>query len=253
MTTPGRTFTSLVVWMLLILLAEANMFARSIPKLRYDIVSVANLPTSAQSAEVVQPGTDFVVGKIEATADIPKDGISGILFDMGYACQAGMGNTTLPQVDFANLTKVALIRRGDCNFRTKIINASLQGAAASLVYNNPGEGSVNSATAALEGAQDSLPIPAVLMAYEDGVLLLDNLEQTKQTNGTNQIHHNRVRVSLTTQQIIPGVWEFVLIVVVVLLAVSFTVSVILHCRLYALRQRVRMDMIARGADVMPNG
>jgi len=29
--------------------------------------------------------------------------------------------------------------------------------------------------------------------------------------------------------------------------------VILHCRLYALRQRVRMDALARGADVLPNG
>lgn len=29
--------------------------------------------------------------------------------------------------------------------------------------------------------------------------------------------------------------------------------VVLHCRLYALRQRVRMDALARGADVLPNG
>ncbi|KAF9325732.1 E3 ubiquitin-protein ligase rnf13, partial [Podila minutissima] len=28
---------------------------------------------------------------------------------------------------------------------------------------------------------------------------------------------------------------------------------VLHCRLYALRQRVRMDALARGADVLPNG
>jgi DNA polymerase III gamma/tau subunit len=29
--------------------------------------------------------------------------------------------------------------------------------------------------------------------------------------------------------------------------------VVLHCRLYALRQRIRMDALARGADVLPNG
>ncbi|KAG0226878.1 hypothetical protein BGW41_004055, partial [Actinomortierella wolfii] len=257
---PRRTFFPLVAWVLFVLVAhnsalvaEANMFARTLAKLRYDLVSVANSPTTAQNAEVVQAGKDIPVGMIAATAAIAKDGVSGILFDMGYACEPGMGNTTLQPPDFAGLSKVALVRRGNCNFRTKIINAAQQGALAALIYNNPSDTSLNHATAAVEGAEDTLSIPAVLMAYLDGTVLLDNLEQTKQTNTSNQIHHNRVRVTLTSQEIIPEVWEFILIVVVVLLGVSFTVSVILHCRLYALRQRVRMDMIARGADIMPNG
>ncbi|KAF9971138.1 hypothetical protein BGZ73_005983 [Actinomortierella ambigua] len=205
------------------------MFARSFSKLRYDIISVASPPSNAQSAEVVQPGKDIAVGRIDATAEVPKDGVWGILFDMGYACQPGMGNTTLPLPDFAGLTKVALIRRGDCNFRTKIINASLQGASATLIYNNPGDNVIDSATAALKESSDTLTIPAVLMSYQDGTLLLDNLEQTKQSTGGSLIHHNRVRVTLTAQQVIPGIWEFILIVVVVLLGVSFTWSYTVGC------------------------
>ncbi|KAF9301292.1 E3 ubiquitin-protein ligase rnf13 [Mortierella antarctica] len=215
------------------------------------------MPASVYDAEIITPGTALAAGVIEATGTLPKQGVAGILYDLGYACTSS-NSSTIPTPEFYNLPKMALIQRGGppgmsaCTFRVKLQLAIDQGAVGALVFNNPNDTALDGATAALSDTEKSpLGIPAVLIANEDGVMLKTYLEQTKDIAGTD--FYNRVRVNMVPDRRIPVVWEFVLIVVVVLLAMALSISVVLHCRLYALRQRVRMDALARGADVLPNG
>ncbi|KAG0363034.1 hypothetical protein BGZ54_008373, partial [Gamsiella multidivaricata] len=203
-------------------------------------------------------GANILAGIISQTGTIPKGGFSAILFDMGYACTPGFDpNNTLPPPEFYGLPRIALIRRGGptsddaCTFRTKLLNAQANSSIAAVVYNNPGSTALDGATAALNSSESPLSIPGMLISYDDGMMLRTLLQQTQDSGSVD--FYNRVRITMSVDQKLPVVWEFVLIVVVVLLAVSFTVSVVLHCRLYALRQRIRMDALARGADVLPNG
>ncbi|KAF9957408.1 hypothetical protein BGZ70_009525, partial [Mortierella alpina] len=177
---------------------------------------------------------------------------------MGYACQPGFNaNTTLPMPNLYGLPKVALIRRGGptestaCTFRAKILRAEEDGAIAAIIYNGPGQSVIDGATAAVNPDAPVVSIPGVIISYDDGSLFRSRLQISNDSASPD--HFNRVRVQLSSETRMPVVWEFVLIVVVVLLGVSFTVSVVLHCRLYALRQRYRAEALARGGDVLANG
>ena len=69
----------------------------------------------------------------------PIEGLQGILYDRGRSCELQDLNA-LPSLHlttlFPNVSKVALIQRGDCFFSQKILNAQLDGASAAIVYNN---------------------------------------------------------------------------------------------------------------------
>lgn len=242
-------------------LVHANILGVSLARLRYDRISVRNKPATINAADVIVGGDNLAAGIISQTGSVPKDGFSGILFDMGYGCTATFNATyTLPTPQFYGLPRIALIRRGGpavddfCTFRVKILNAQANSAIATIIYNNATEDAIGGATAALDPADTPLDIPGMLISYEDGIMLRTLLQQTQGGSGAETLDFdNRVRVTMTIEHKLPVIWEFILIVVVVLLAVSLAVSIILHCRLYALRQRIRMDALARGADVLPNG
>ncbi|KAF9580505.1 hypothetical protein BGW38_002834, partial [Lunasporangiospora selenospora] len=249
--------TLLVLFSLLTTVAQAGIFGISFTRLNYDIVGITNPPQNMDALDVLLAGSEISTGIIAKTASIPKGGLAGILYDMGYACQPGFNpNTTLPLPEFYGLSKIALIRRGGptdqeaCTFRIKLLNALNDGAIAALVYNLPGSTALDGATAVLSPSNSPISIPGLMISYESGAMFHSYLKQTANTTSVGQ--SSRVRVQLSPDQRMPVVWEFILIVVVVLLGISFTVSVILHCRLYALRQRIRMDAMTRG-DVLPNG
>jgi len=151
---------------------------------------------------------------------------------MGYACTAEFDPTsTLPPPEFFGLPKIALIRRGSpnanqtCTFRTKLINAQKNNSIAAIVYNGEAGMSLDYATAALESDESPLNIPGMLITLEDGTMLKTLLEQTQGGSGTETLeYYNRVRVKLAVEHKAPVIWEFILIVVVVLLAVSFAIS-----------------------------
>ncbi|KAF9913914.1 hypothetical protein BX616_009316 [Lobosporangium transversale] len=237
---------------------QAGIFGASVARLNYDRITVRNQPSSIGQADSIAGGGHLAAGIILKTGDIPEDGLSGVLFDMGFACTPDFDpSNTLPSSDFYGLPRIALIQRGGpntndaCTFRTKILHAQANNSIAAIIYNGPSTTAINSATAALENGESPLEIPGVLISHEDGLMLKNLLQQT-QNSGTVDFF-NRVRISMKLEDKIPVIWEFVLIVVVVMLAISLTVSAVLHCRLYALRQRIRMDALARGADVLPNG
>lgn len=153
----------------------------------------------------------------------------GLLYDMGYGCQQGFNpNTTLRTPNLFGFPKIALIRRGGptegegCKFRQKLVIAEGDGAIAALIYNNPGTTSLDGATAALSDTDPPVGIPGLLIGYDSGINLRAFLQQMNASISPENA--NRLRIGLLPDLRMPAIWEFVLIVVVVLLGVSFTVS-----------------------------
>lgn len=148
---------------------------------------------------------------------------------MGYGCQQGFNaNTTLRTPNLFGFPKIALIRRGGsteseaCTFRQKLVIAQSEGAIAALIYNYPGATSLDGATAALSEADPPIGIPGLMIGYDSGINLRTFLLQMNTSISPENSY--RVRMGLWPDQRMPFIWEFVLIVVVVLLGVSFTVS-----------------------------
>ncbi|KAG0208456.1 hypothetical protein BGX28_000594 [Mortierella sp. GBA30] len=148
---------------------------------------------------------------------------------MGYACTPGFdSNTTIPSPEFFNLPRIALIRRGGpaedtaCSFRIKLLNAQANNSIGALIYNNPGSTALDTATAKLESSDTPLDIPGMLISYDDGIMLRTMLQQSQDIGTVDFL--NRVRVNMALEKKMAVIWEFVLIVVVVLLGVSLTIS-----------------------------
>ncbi|MGI9309752.1 MAG: S8 family serine peptidase, partial [Gammaproteobacteria bacterium] len=91
---------------------------------------------------------------------IPVEGEDGTIDD---ACQPLINAT-----DMAG--KIALVRRGGCDFQDKIENVEAAGAIAAVVFSNQGDPVV------MAGIHDSVGIPAIMVGQIDGELLLDTWE-----------------------------------------------------------------------------
>ncbi|KAF9536945.1 E3 ubiquitin-protein ligase rnf13 [Mortierella hygrophila] len=256
----GSLYTTVLLLVLVALSLSSSSLTHAargtVIKFNYDIVSVKNRPETAAGAALIASMPRFDNASfIKQTGGISKDGFSGILFDMGYGCRDLYQNYTLNTTDSFVPERVALIKvagpsgEKDCTFQEKMLSAMSQNAIAFLVYGNE---TYNDA-----GGDDVIPnaIPGILILNSDGMMLRTWLSnQTLLANDpTSPQFYNRIRINLTVSQRMSVIWEVVLVVVVILLAISLAISVILHCRLYALRQRIRMDALARGADVLPNG
>ncbi|KAG0016189.1 hypothetical protein BGZ80_009378 [Entomortierella chlamydospora] len=210
-------------------LAHASIFGVSVAKLSYDRISVRNMPSSIGGADTIAPGSNIPAGIISQTGTIPKGGLSGVLFDMGYACTSGFdANNTLPPPDFYGLPRIALIQRGGptqddaCTFRTKLLNAIANNSIGAIIYTYQGVTVIDGATAALNSTDTPVAIPGMMITYDDGIMLRDMLAQTQDSGSVD--FYNRVRVNMSMDQKMPIVWEFVLIIVIILLAISLTVS-----------------------------
>ncbi|KAF9943637.1 hypothetical protein BGZ72_003628, partial [Mortierella alpina] len=103
-----------------------------------------------------------------------------------------------------------------------MLNAQTNHSIGALIYNNPGTTALDGATAKVDSAEIQLDIPGLLISYDDGMMLRTFLTQMQDIGSVD--FNNRVRVSMALERKMPVIWEFVLIIVVVLLAVSFVVS-----------------------------
>ncbi|MFD0992632.1 PA domain-containing protein [Tenacibaculum geojense] len=69
--------------------------------------------------------------------------------------------------------KIALIRRGSCNFTVKVKNAQDAGAIAVIVMNN-----VDGSPITMAGSDPTITIPAIMISKEDGDLLETTLQSS---------------------------------------------------------------------------
>lgn len=149
---------------------------------------------------------------------------------MGYGCQDLYQNYTLNQTESFVPQRVALIQRAGppgekaCSFREKMLSAMRQNAVAFLVYNNVTYNELNK----VDAGDGDIPnaIPGILLLNSDGMMLRTWLEnQTLMAKDlTNPKSYNRVRINLTVTKRMSVIWEVVLVVVVILLAVSLAIS-----------------------------
>lgn len=96
------------------------------------------------------------------------------------------------------------------------------GAVAAIIYNGQGQSAISGATATIYPNDPPLDIPGLLVSYDTGTMLMAYLRTSNDSSSVS--YYDRVRIELTPDQRMPVIWEFVLIVVVVLLGVSFAVS-----------------------------
>ncbi len=125
--------------------------------------------------DVSTPGT--IAGSYESSGaadfggNIPAGGLSGTVvqaFD-GSANPEELCNAAVNGDDIDG--NIAIIMRGNCPFVDKVLNAQDAGAIGVIIVNNiPGDGFFD-----MGGTSTQISIPAVMMNYEDGTLLIDNL------------------------------------------------------------------------------
>ncbi|KAG9072700.1 hypothetical protein KI688_000475 [Linnemannia hyalina] len=231
--TLGSLYTTVLLLVLVALSLSSNSLTHAalgtVMTLNYDFVSVENRPETAAGAALIASMPGFSQARyIEQTGGIPKDGFSGILFDMGYGCTDLYQNYTLNQTESFVPQRVALIKRAGppgekgCTFREKMLSAMSQNAIAFLVYNNETYDELQRVDAGGDGDVPNA-IPGILLLNSDGMMLrtwLANQTFLAKDLPTSPQFYNRIRINLTVSQRI---------------------------------QRIRMDALARGADVLPNG
>lgn len=74
---------------------------------------------------------------------------------------------------------IALVKRGDYSFVTKVRNLQNAGAIGVIVYNNVDDGT----PAPMGGSASDITIPSIGISYADGQRLLDNLNGSSDTTG----------------------------------------------------------------------
>jgi hypothetical protein len=108
--------------------------------------------TTAFGTVITTPLTNEVVLVTDASTTNPTEGCG-------------------PLTNGASLAgKIALIKRGSCNFAVKVKNAENAGAIAAIIINN-----IDGIPAALGGADPSITIPSVAISKSDGAILQNAL------------------------------------------------------------------------------
>ncbi|CAO3635237.1 unnamed protein product [Cunninghamella echinulata] len=169
-------------------------------------------------------------------------GLNGILYDRDLSCQ--QNTTKLIPVLLSNQPKIALVRQGGCSMTDKALYSQQDGAIAAIIYSTvPFDGNINWAQAVVTSG---ITIPVYFVDSEVGLSLLNQLQQPNQVYETpnNVTFQNALKVILYPAiGGFPNAWEFTLLIVVGLLAISFLVSVGMHWHLWRIRRRQRRQYI----------
>ncbi|CEP14629.1 hypothetical protein [Parasitella parasitica] len=172
-------------------------------------------------------------------------GLEGTLYDRGYSCQLNASfNARPPSVSFLP-SKIALVKKGGgCNFYDKVYYSELDGAKGVIIYDDiPFRDDDTSGS--MKIIRGNLTITMYYVDLNIGLELLSLLEYTS-SQPINTTFDNSTTfqpaINLVMHPAVggfPSAWEFTLIIVVALLAISFLASVGMHWHLWRIRRRQR--------------
>ncbi|KAL7309499.1 hypothetical protein PS15m_010370 [Mucor circinelloides] len=172
-------------------------------------------------------------------------GLEGTLYDRGYSCQLNASfNVRPPSVSFLP-SKIALVKKGGgCNFYEKVYYSELDGAKGVIIYDDiPFRD--DDASGSMKIIRGNLTISMYYVDLNIGLELLSLLEYTS-SQPINTTFDNsstfQPAINLVMHPAVggfPSAWEFTLIIVVALLAISFLASVGMHWHLWRIRRRQR--------------
>ncbi|KAG0376446.1 E3 ubiquitin-protein ligase rnf13 [Mortierella sp. AD032] len=216
---PALGSLSLYAKVLVLVLAALSLYPNSLAH-ALGLVTVKSVSYDFVSVQD-KPATIDKVELIEAKAGLN----SGFIANTTELTKEGVSpepdSTVLNQTDHYGLPRIALIARGapagegPCSFKTKMHNAMNQRAVGVLIYNNETVTDLGNGNA----EDPAITIPGFLIQFRDGMMLRSWLEEELRIS-KNSSNYRRVRITMVATKKI---------------------------------QRIRMDALARGADVLPNG
>ncbi|RKP09112.1 hypothetical protein THASP1DRAFT_29101 [Thamnocephalis sphaerospora] len=222
------------------------------PSFRQDYIYLQRGTASAK-IDSATLAVDFPQGVyiVDGTPPPAKGGRNGILLEMTDPCTKPDTNDTLRPTE---LPRVALIQynaslAASCSLQEA--GQALSQAAGTMVGMIVFQSATESVSFTVSNS--SVTISVYVVTMDIGTQLLDAVRKTeakrREATRSDDTWDWHVRVILyPSDRSFPGVWEFTLIAVVVLLVLSFITSVIMHCHLY----RARRNRQRRRAGNSPN-
>ncbi|CAO3650154.1 unnamed protein product [Cunninghamella echinulata] len=195
-------------------------------------------------------------------------GLQGILYDGGLSCNSKLNNnkSSLPTYSFMfgnknNLTKIALISRGECVYNEKLKNVQNQGASAAIIYDidSTRNKNISQLRNELYLETNAIFIPIYYTDYKTGKELMDRLKDNNNTfwkslttldnnshillkNDTADItppHRVNVITLYPDQQPLLQPWQFAMIIIGFIVLLSIIIYTIIQCHSYkSQRQRI---------------
>ncbi|CAG8557054.1 19134_t:CDS:2, partial [Racocetra persica] len=162
------------------------------------------------------------------------DNVVGILYNVQDPCSSQC-QQSLPAIsNDLNNSRIAVINlSSNCPVNQQIISVQNCKDIGAIIFGSESGDSLK---------KDSVTITVLRIKTSMGNKLLTTMNDTiSQSSGSELVH----AVIIYTQDSYANSWKLAIIIIGSLLAVSFLVSILIHCRLYQLRRRERSMMMAQ--------
>jgi len=215
------------------------------PTLHQDIIYVSDTSDNLDSVDVEKTadgkpseGVDYTEenANLQLVADTPapSGNIKGLLYNPGDVCP-GKTSQAIPSNIPKSLMnqRIALVKQSDsCSIYEQINAIQQEGVIGAVFY-------VDGPTSTTSSSKPGIKIPVFKISREKGADLMNKLADAEGSTRMVRV------IMIPSSGSFSGGWQIAIIVIGSILAVSFLVSVLIHCRLYQLRRRERNLMIAQ--------
>ncbi|RKP10268.1 peptidase S8/S53 domain-containing protein [Thamnocephalis sphaerospora] len=156
-----------------------GMWLTTAPAISNGALSVASVDGARYMATVFTASTD-VDRVIEYYSSMPGNVLNYTEIDVGIVSSATVPADAPPDGACSAVTgnytgRVAVVRRGGCQFFTKVLNVQRAGAVAAIIYNNPEDEFASPII-----TDSRVTIPGILIDHINGAALVENIR----VNGT---------------------------------------------------------------------
>ncbi|ORY07124.1 hypothetical protein K493DRAFT_332896 [Basidiobolus meristosporus CBS 931.73] len=231
-------------------LTSAGLFGGKSSSIREDYVYL-DTSTFSISADNTAASSEITSGVrvVPNTAAVSDKGLEGIGYILDAPCVGLPNSNTANNNVRTTYARIALISLDNCTLDWKITRAQNDHASGVIIYSPNGD------DVSFDNLHFSVPIviPAFAISSNDGLRMSQNIASSQlKPAGVSSASQRQIRFTLlANEKSFPSVWEFTLIIVVVLLFLSLVISVAMHCHLYRLRRNYALrNNIPDGTEMM---